>query len=651
MAGPWEKYESTEGPWQQYPPATVNPNLQAQGLAAEGRRAADFVSSRDPGIDYYSGIPSAQFRAGFSRMRNQAEKENYLNRIIGENRWGIDSYGAYYIKPDGMRKFRVSASKPVAIDEQRTTRYDVADLAGDAPAVVGATGAGLAASGLGTVPGLLLSGLGAAGGRAIDEIVKFQQDLQRQSPSEVAKDIGGEFLSGTFGESTARALGAVGRRILAPAGSRMTPEKQEMAQSAIEQGFKIRAGSVTDAPILARWEGMVRNIFGDLYADQNRRAAQTGIERLGAGATVGREEAGTAIANAVRKSRVQFGERMAESYARIDELVGNTPIIPTAPIKEVAQQILDVLPKTSGGAVVGGKDSLIRDILKMGDSVSVSTAQRLRTMLREAAEADNLLPDVSKHDARLLKNSVNDAFEAAKQGGIQNLPQDIAPRAIKALQDADKLYAEGIRRFESPVINAIAKGSGKPGGVDADMVVDYLVKPERIVRLRQVKSIVPEGDWAKVKSAHASELLSSVVKGTDDPLVSIFDGKALRDSLDRYGKSVLEEVHGREWVKSAYEYANALMLAEKKMKLSGGIVAANIALHPIQNLPKLLWLRGVAKVMENPGTFKYLTEGIKLSPTGDAAAKAVNRFANQVLAVAEDKTGSAAVSITPPENQ
>lgn len=635
MAGPWENY-APRGPWQDYGPATVNPNLQAQGMSMENAR--EFVNQRDPGIDYSTGINNAAFRAGFSRMSNDAEKENFLNNVFGPGKWGKDSFGAYFVKPEGAKRLGVNAVKPISIDEQKVTRYDIADWAGDAPAILGATGAGMAASGAGVIPGMLASGAGAMFGKGVDEIVKNVQGLQRQTPGEVATGIATEGALAAGGELGGRALMAGGRFALGPASSRMTPEKKALADAAVEQGFKVRAGSVTDAPILARWEGMVRQIFGDLYEGQNRAAAQSGIDKL-AQQPVSREAAGEAIAKSIRKARVSFSEDMNKLYGQVDKLSQGQPIVPTGPIKAVAQELLDALPKTADGKVVGGKTAFINDIMQMGDAMTVTQAQRLRTMLREMSESNDLTPDISMHDARMLRNSVNDAFAAAKQG---NSP------AINALKVADAQYAQGIRRFENQVVTNITRDAGKPGAVDADMVVDYLVKPDRVVRLRRVRDVVPAAEWDKVKSAHSQELLSSMVQGTDDPLKAIFNGRALRDSLDKYGRDVLEEVHGKQWVDDAYKYATSLMLAEKKMKFTGGIVAANISLHPVQNLPKLVWIRALAKVMEQPGTFKYLTEGFKPNATAAEMTAAGTRLASQVAALAEDETGSARVTLNPP---
>jgi len=634
-------------------PALMNPNLRAQGVRAETAReamrtGAEFMSSRDEGIDYSTGVKNAAFRAGFSRMSNDAEKANYLNRSIGADKWDKDSFGAYYIKPEGLSALGMKSDKPVSIDEQTASRYDFADVAGDLPAIAGGAGMGIAASGMGVIPGLALSGLGAAGGKAIDEIVKNFQGLQVKTPGEVGKTLAGEAAMAATGEAASRALMPIGKFLLGPAASRMTPEKAALAEATVEQGFKVRPGSVTDAPILARWEGMVRNIFGDLHAATNQRAAEAGLARLGGGVqAASKEAAGEALSTAIKRQRVTFSEVMGKRYSEVDDLVGGIKIIPTAPIKEQAEVLLANLPKTEAGKVVGSKDVFLRDILGMEDAMTVQQAQRLRTMLREASESPDLVPDIAMHEARVLKKSVEDAFEQAK-GSYKTTTDERVRLAVEKLRSTDEAYKRGIRQFDQPVIKAITRDASKRT-IDPDMVVEYLVKPERIVRLRQVKNLAGKEAWSKVASAQAEDLLSTVVKGTNDPLKSIFDGRAFRDTLEKYGREVLTEVHGKEWVDGAYKYAQALMLAEKQMSLSGGIVAANIALHPVRNLPQLVWLRGLSHVMEQPGTFKYLTEGFKVGAGPKKAAEVINRILSQAAANARDETGSAKVTLTAPE--
>lgn len=647
----WESAIIEQG-WES--PATANPNLQRQGLRMEDTRSAmGFMNQRDPGIDYSSGVDKAGFRANFSRMDNEAEREKFLNKEVGKGNWGKDSFGAYFVTPSGLQKIGITAQKPISVDEQVTTRYDVADWAGDAPAILGATGIGLTATGVGAPAGIALTALGGAGGYAFGEVAKNLRDEQVKTPGEVATGIATEGALAGTGETVGRTLAPVARFAMGPGASRMTPEKKALADSAIAQGFAIRPGSVTDAPILGRWEGMVRAIFGDLNAARNEAAAKKGLERLTqlAGQPNSPEVAGELLASAIRQERSAFGARMSQQYKEIDSVVGGRPIVPTDPMKSIAQRILDSMPKTADGKVVGGKDAFVRDILAMGDHMTVESAQRLRTMLREASESPDLVPDVSMHDARVLYKSVNDAFEATKKSTTDLIPPAKQKAAIERLQQVDREYALGIRKFDNPTVTKLTKEASQTGSIDPELAVEYLIRPDRVTRVRRVKDIVTPDTWQAVKAAHAQDLLQSVVKGTDDPIVSVFDGRSFRDSLDKYGREVLEEVHGKAWTDSAYAYANALMLAEKRMKMSGGIVAANVALHPVKNLPKLVWLRAVAKVMEQPGTFKYLTEGFRLGPQTTEGFRQLSRFGAQVAAIANDETGSARFTITDPPGQ
>jgi hypothetical protein len=393
-------------------PALLNPNLAAQGANIEAlrdtlRTGAEFMSSRDPGIDYRTGVQNAAFRAYFSRMGNDTEKSRFLDNTLGKNAWGKDSFGAYFVKPEGLRRLGIESDLPISVDEQLTTRYDLADVAGDLPAIAGATGYGLAASGAGAIPGLAMAGLGAAGGKAIDEIVKNLMGDQVASAGEVAGRIGKEGAMGAIGEGVARVAAPVARFALGPGAARMTPEKAALAASATEQGFKIRPGSLTDAPILARWEGMVRAIFGDLYEQQNKRAAEAGLERLrsASGPRVSKDAAGEAVAQSLRRQRVNFSETMGVRYKEIDDLIGGIPIVPTAPLKSQAEALIARMPPTGEGKVVGGQDSLLREILEMPDAITVQQAQRLRTMMREGSESPNIVPGVAQHEAKEMKRA------------------------------------------------------------------------------------------------------------------------------------------------------------------------------------------------------------------------------------------------------
>lgn len=602
---------------------------------------------RDEGIDYATGISSPVFRSGFSRMSSDDERANYLDMNVGKGLWGKDSFGAYYLQPEGAAKFGVKSDKPVSIDEQSVTTSDVADWAGDAPAIAGGVGMGMAATGLGLPAGLALAGLGAAGGKAIDEVVKNVQGYRKREAGEIAGDLAIEGALAGGGELAARGIKPVAKWLAGPQAKRMTPERAEAARSAQEQGFHVRPGQVTDAPLLARWEGMVQMIFGDLYKAQNLRAAEGGISRLGgmAGASPGREGAGQILADSLKAERTKFGMDMSAKYSQIDKLVGQ-PFVPTDPLKRVAQDILDSMPKTESGEVVFASpetQKFLNAVMQLQPLTTANQMQQVRTILREASESSNLVPGIDKHHARLLRKAADEAFTSAGATGAEK-------QAVDLMRLTDAEYKSGIRRFSNPLVSRITRDASKSGSIDPDQVVEHVIKPNYQFRVRQIKNAVSPEAWAKVKAAHAEDLLQNVVKGTDNPFESIFDGRAFRDTLNNYGRGTLNEVHGKEWTDAAYKYANALMLAGKKAKQSGGIVAANIALHPVANLPKLVWLRVLEKYMESPGGFKYLTQGIQFGPETKAGAEALTRFTTQLVALAEDETGSARINVTEPPN-
>ena len=605
----------------------------------------EFLSSRDPEVDYATGVPDFGFRAGFSRMTNDAEKENYLNQSVGEGNWGKDSFGAYTLNPEGGDALNLAKKLkfPTAIDEQTMSRYDLADVAGDLPAVGGAIAGGMAATGLGVIPAAGMAALSAAGGSAIDEIVKNMQGLQRKSPGEVATHLTKEAALAGTGEGVARGAAAVGRYAMAPQARRMTPERVAGRDTATGLGFKVRPGQVTDAPILSRAEGMLTNIFGDLNAPGNAKVAERQLDRLlqEAGRQTQKGDIAPALAEALKQARKTFGARADQMYGVVDDMVGGQPIVSSAPIKRVLAELAEEMPKNAKGEPVFVTPELGTFFSKYGDladKMTVKQAQQLRTMFRESGESGNLVPGVDHRMARMLKDSVDEGINTAE-----------APfEAITALKEADKFYKQGITKFDDYMVTSITRDAGKRGAVDPDMVLEYMVKPGMANRVRRIKTLVPDQVWEGVRRGQAERMLSKAVRESDAPLGGmVFDGKAMRAELDKYGRDTLEAIYGKEWVNDAFKLADTLRLVEHRTTLSGGIVAANIALHPLKNLPKLVRLRILGQFMTSPGGLKYLTTGIE-APKTRAGAMALARVSSQLAALMEDETGSAAFTVTDP---
>jgi len=405
-------------------------------------------------------------------------------------------------------------------------------------------------------------------------------------------------------------------------------------------------GQVTDAPLLSRWEGMVKRIFGDLNQEQNDAATRTAIDALVSSKPVERDVAGEAVRSALIHGRKKFSAQASEMYRAVDETAG-MPLIPTRNLQKTATEIMESLPKTTEGKPVFSSRetvTLLNDIAAMPDQLTAGQMQQVRTTLRDAATLTNLTPDLSQRHARLLREAADSTFDdAASVGGLK---QDIA----QALRRADGFYKREISKFDNRLANAISRDPGKAGAIEPELIVDAIIKPGQASKVARVKAAISPEAWEQVKAVHVSDLLESIVKQTEDPIKTVFDGQAFRRALDKYGASTLNAVHGPEWTQNAYKLANSLMLVQKHMTMSGAIVAANVALHPIMNFGKLVKLRIMAKVIQQPGTLHWLTEGIK-APRTRKGMEALTRVAAQVTALAKDETGSASFTLTDPEPQ
>lgn len=441
------------------------------------KTAKDFVSQREPGIDYYQGVDQALFRAGFSRMSNDDEKTGFLEKQVGRGNFGKDTFGAWFIAPKGLKKLGINSDMPISIDEQRITGYDAADLAGDVPAIIGASGMALTASGVGALGGIALTVLGAAGGKAYDEVLKILQGYNKKSPGQMATTLTKEAGAAAIGEGAFR----IGGRLLKGYSPGNTPERIALTKEAMDAGLTPKTYQFIDAggPLLKRFQATSENVLGDPSQAANReallgmagslqnRAGQTAVTVPGGGVEpilkppvtdVGERLVGTvkktvdkaqlqidyvrnrantaldkslkniesqlgsadprtgqAVVDSIKQARREFGNNASELYTKIDDLIG-APFVPTAALKAQAEKIGAQLPKTADGRVVfteSGEANPIADIAALPEQITIRQAQRIRSMLGESSLTRDLVSGVDKRDLALLKEASEKMFDEA----------------------------------------------------------------------------------------------------------------------------------------------------------------------------------------------------------------------------------------------
>lgn len=629
----------------------LKPRLEPSGM----HTAMEFINSRDRGIDYFTGVQTAGFRSGFSKADNEKERVNFLNKNVGKENWGKDSFGAIVIKPRGLKKLGVDSPIPIAMDEQGASLSDIADMRGAAPAIAGAITATMLTGGLATLPSIGLVMLGGAGGKGIGEAIEAASGENIQTPGEVFKDISLAGLESGIGEGIYRGLFApVGRWVMAPQAKRMTDETRKLVDMAADIGVQPNISQITKAPILGRTQSMINRIFGgDPLTIPNTKALLQEAEKLKVlSGEVSKKSAdiGKAVSVDIKAKRATFSETIGKVYADVDTVLQGQAVVPTRALKHQASSLLDDLPKAADGKPVFTSPEMrktIEDALSMPEHVTAKQMQAVRNVLYDASQSGNLVPGMSARNARDLWKATSESFDDALKVIKSNPSGKQTERALLELKRANSIYSKGIAKFDDNLIASITKDPSKAGAIDPDLLVQAVFKKNSPMRVAKVRKLVSDETWDLVKRKAMGDILKKMASRTDDPRVSIFNGKGLLDSLDSYGKETLVEMFGKDLTNNLYRFGEVMQFSTQKMGMSGGLVAANIALHPLANLGLLAKLNIMNRFMNSKMGIKWLTEGVK-APKTRAGVASITRAALLMAMLADQETGVAKINLVAP---
>ena len=126
-----------------------------------------------------------------------------------------------------------------------------------------------------------------------------------------------------------------------------------------------------------------------------------------------------------------------------------------------------------------------------------------------------------------------------------------------------------------------------------------------------------------------------------DPVGVVLNGKNLLTAIQKGNMpSRLNAAFGPETAQALERFAEqASFLTTKGTGFAGGLVAMNIALHPIRNIGKLIKLNILTDILSKPGTLRYLTTIIE-NPSARTTGYAVSQLGADIIAqiAAEDST-------------
>ena len=311
---------------------------------------------------------------------------------------------------------------------------------------------------------------------------------------------------------------------------------------------------------LETFEPFMNNVFPKLNEEQLGALIQA---KRNAAATVTEESANSALQilkNAIKeestktadvsgKAPSEVGEVVVKNvtdafdnfrattntlYDEADQLLKGRAIIPTQPIKKVAADLLEGLPKTADGKVSAGFNDdtvkMLQDILNTTDYISAGQMARYRTLFSQSAFDPDMLKGFDIVKFNLLKEGANEAFDVALNNGVKGFryvdasgntvlgtkkitdPKELENinTGLELLKNAKKTYAEGIDLFD----NRLVKSLTKKDGVDPGLIIQTIVTRNSPKRIKDVINATddPEATRKMLQAGHYDSML---VNATD----------------------------------------------------------------------------------------------------------------------------------------
>ncbi len=423
----------------------------------------EYVSKyKEPGVDYRTGLDSvAGFsRFQFGRMDTKEEKSNYLKTIVGDEGFRIDPLGRHILTQDGRTKLGLGEGRELAVDEEGFSFNDVKEFAGaTALPILAATGTAIAASGVGFIPGTLLVGAAAAGGKLLDEGIETAEGLQLQSVGDIARDAAYEGVFGVVGEGVGRGVSKLFGRIIKGPGGAENEALRAQARELIGKGFRPTVAGATDEafrPVLNRLQAVYEGVFPNQKAAMENLeqslaqmrafgiADDTAINNLDeivkrdidnfystsdqklANAQMRMDDAVKGEINQImknlkdgktipknldemiRRRKAVFDEDVDRLYTVVTDKLRGQKIIPTAGIKAELERL------TTDSIADIGATRFAAQVRGLGDYATAKDLSRIRTGLTDASRNPALLNDVNVGALGALKSSVNQAFDDAE---------------------------------------------------------------------------------------------------------------------------------------------------------------------------------------------------------------------------------------------
>lgn len=218
-------------------------------------------------FDTESGVNAPWLRAKLGAMETQGGKERVLEEAVGSDGFTRNSKGDLALTPRGLRKLGIKpkSNKYVVIDESGFSANDFADFSGILGPIVGSIAGSIFTRGKlkPRFPGLkdvsvkqlgVISagtGVGAAGGKGVEEGIEYVAGLQDNTPGELASLLATEAAIGAGGE----ALFGLGGKLLKYTFGQKALSKGKLGAEDLKMASAISKTGVVDSKTGKRYKG------------------------------------------------------------------------------------------------------------------------------------------------------------------------------------------------------------------------------------------------------------------------------------------------------------------------------------------------------------------------------------------------------------
>ena len=269
--------------------------------------------------------------------------------------------------------------------------------------------------------------------------------------------------------------------------------------------------------------------------------------------------------------------------------------------------------------------SVLKQIKALGTSYPALYKDSAPTLLRSLEQLNNAQKIIPREEAVRIKNSLQQALDSGNMGDFTNVVKEYTKTVDEQFKFLDANFNKQIGNFSPEEV--IPWLTTKASSDDVAGFINYYSReaPEVVEQFRQKYMV---------------NLIDNVYDTTKiDPVGVILNGEKLLKAV-RAEPARLNAAFGAETTQALERFAEkAAFITTGSGSLSGGLVAAQVALNPLQNVSTLIRLNILGKVLASPTGIRYLTTMIE-NPNARATGYAAGQLGADIIAqiAAEDST-------------